>query len=170
MPGGATRRSALLWPPEFPSTKTRSKIDNEVRPSTVKTWLTFWRRFPTQSIDHRPRALAVNRMRTPYATIILARRSTSLHPTRPRREMQSFPRPRSSRSRSTSSRGPPENNLMNPTPQLLTGTSVEIVRSRCWRPKCYPAFNSSLSTLRSVTSSTGADPAACRSVRLIRVW
>jgi hypothetical protein len=106
----------------------RSKIDNEVRPSTVKTWLTIWRHFLTQPTDHRLRVVAENRMRTPYATNILARINTVLYPTRPRREMQSYPRPRSLRSLFPLSRGPPEINLPTFTRQLLTGNSVEIVR------------------------------------------
>jgi hypothetical protein len=42
--------------------------------------------------------------------------------------MQSYPRLRSSRSRSTSGPGPPANNRMIITAQLLTGNSVELVR------------------------------------------
>jgi hypothetical protein len=106
----------------------RSKIDNEVRPSTVKTWLTIWRSFSTRPIDHWLRAVAENRMRTPYATNILARMNVPLYPTRPRREMQSNPRPRSLRSPFLSCRGPPGNNPMIFTRQILTGNSVEIVR------------------------------------------
>jgi hypothetical protein len=112
-----------------PALKMRSKIDNEVRPSTVKTWLTIWRSSSTQPTDHWLRAVAENRMRTPYATIILARmKKSKLHSTRPRREMQSYPRLQSSRSRLTSGRGPPAKNWMILTPQLLTGNSVELVR------------------------------------------
>ena len=131
MPGAGTLRSAIPWPPKayfLSTTKTRSKIKNEVRPSTVKTWLTIWRRLPTQPIDHRPRAHAVKRLRTPYATIILARKSLALHPTRPRREMQSHPQLRSICSRQHQSRAPPQNIRLKTGPLLLTGTSVEVVR------------------------------------------
>src|SRR5882724_10909638 len=106
----------------------RSKIDNEVRPSTVKTWLTIWRHVLTQPTDHWLRVVAENRMRTPYATNILARINTVLYPTRPRREMQSYPRPRSLRSLFPLSRGPPKINLPTFTRLLLTGNSVEFVR------------------------------------------
>src|ERR1700736_2217020 len=116
----------------------RTKIDNEVRPSTVKTWLTIWRHALTQPTDHWLRVVAENRMRTPYATNILARINTVFYPTRPRRQMQSYPRPRSLRSHSPQSRGPPENNPMILTPQILTGNSVEMVRSRATRPKRWP--------------------------------
>src|SRR5450631_452573 len=107
----------------------RSKIDNEVRPSTVRTWLTIWRHTSTQPTDHWLRVVAENRMRTPYATNILARMNTVFHPTRPRREMQSYPRHRSFRSLFPLNRAPPEIIRLTFTPQLLTGNSVEIVRS-----------------------------------------
>lgn len=121
----------------------RTKIDNEVRPSTVKTWLTSWRSIPTQPTDHWLRAVAELRMRTPYATIILARMNTLIYPTRPRREMQSNPRHRSLRSTLLSCRGPPGKNTMIFTRQLLTGNSVEIVRAHSckvlrWRNQCVP--------------------------------
>src|SRR5271169_4620796 len=97
----------------------RSKIDNEVRPSTVKTWLTIWRHASTQPTDHWLRVVAENRMRTPYAPNILARINTVCYPTRPRREMQSHPRSQSLRSRFSLSRGPPEINPLAFTRQLL---------------------------------------------------
>ena len=106
----------------------RSKIDNEVRPSTVKTWLTIWRHALTQPTDHWLRVVAENRMRTPYATNILARINTMFYPTRPRREMQSYPRPRSLRSLFPLSRAPPKIIRLTFTRQLLTGNSVEIAR------------------------------------------
>ena len=104
-----------------PSTRRDAKIDNEVRPSTVKTWLTTWQA-SAQPIDHRLRALAVNRMRTPCATFILARMTSLAHPTRPCREMQSYPQPRSTHSRFHSARAPPQICVV-----LLTGNSVEVV-------------------------------------------
>jgi hypothetical protein len=106
----------------------RSKIDNEVRPSTVKTWLTIWRHVLTQPTDHWLRVVAENRMRTPYATNILARINSMFYPTRPRREMQSYPRPRSLRSLFPLSRAPPKIIRLTFTHQLLTGYSVEIDR------------------------------------------
>jgi hypothetical protein len=108
--------------------KMRSRIDNEVRPSTVKTWLTIWRHVLTQPIDHWLRVVAEHRMRTLYATNIFARINSMFYPTRPRRQMQSHPRPRSLRSLFSLSRAPP--NIIRPTftRQLLTGNSVEIVR------------------------------------------
>src|ERR1700730_246388 len=108
----------------------RSKIDNEVRPSTVKTWLTIWRHVLTQPTDHWLRAVPEDRMRTPYATNILARINTMFYPTRPRREMQSYPRPRSLRSLFPLSRAPPKIIRLTFTRQLLTGNSVEVVRGR----------------------------------------
>ncbi len=112
----------------LPSTKTRTEIKNEVRPSTVRTWLTCWRRTSTQPIDHRMRAVAVERMRTPCATIILARRGFAPHPTRPRREMQSIPPPPAVRLRLHRSRGPPTAMPSKSCGYLLTGNSVENVR------------------------------------------
>jgi hypothetical protein len=135
MHGSGTRRRVVPRAPEppnetesNPALKMRSKIDNEVRPSTVKTWLTIWRHVLTQPTDHWLRLVAENRMRTPYATNILARINTVFYPTRPRREMQSYPRPRSLSSLFPLSRAPPEIVRLTFTRQLLTGNSVEIVR------------------------------------------
>ena len=57
----------------LPPTKTRIKIEHEVGPSTVKPWLTLWQHINVMRIDHPQHVIAEQRMRTPYATGILAR-------------------------------------------------------------------------------------------------
>ena len=120
MPTRATNRNAL------PST-LRHEIDNEVRPSTVKTWLTTRRLYPHAGDRSSLHAHADNRMRTPCATFILAR-MRSAHPTRPCREMQSVT-PTRSRSRCAHlARAPPRPMQIHIVALDLTGNSVEVVR------------------------------------------
>jgi len=61
----------------------RNETVNEVRPSTVKTWLTN-RRESTACDRSSPAVHVVRRMRTPCATYILARTIHNSRPIRPR--------------------------------------------------------------------------------------
>src|SRR5262249_3850226 len=99
----------------------------EVRPSTVKTWLTI-RREPTRVDRSSSRVNAAQRVRTPCATYTLARMTTHTHPSRPCREMQSDSLRRSAKQPQPRSRAPPRSRTSINIAPGLTGNSVEIVR------------------------------------------
>src|SRR5262249_25681982 len=103
------------------------QIGNEVRPSTVKTWLTI-RREPTRVDRSSSRGNAAQRRRKPCATYTLARMTTHTHPTRPCREMQSDSPRRSAKQPQSRSRAPPRSRTSINIAPGLTGNSVEIVR------------------------------------------
>src|SRR5215813_13962007 len=105
------------------------QIGNEVRPSTVKTWLTI-RREPTRVDRSSSRVNAAQRVRTPCATYTLARMTTHTHPSRPCREMQSDSLRRSAKQPQPRSRAPPRSRTSINIAPSLTGNSVEIVRCR----------------------------------------
>jgi hypothetical protein len=137
MPGGGISR-LVPWPPESkgrrPPNKLshpprrEAKIEHEVGPSTVKPWLTFWQHLNTQQNDHLRRAIADQRMRTPYATGILARTGCMPDPTRPRRELQFFPSNRSMRTRLQSCRGPPDTEDRTVRKELQSALDGELRR------------------------------------------
>src|SRR5215469_662137 len=112
--------------PYQPTLSLPYQIGNEVRPSTVKTWLTI-RREPTRVDRSSSRVNAAERMRTPCATYTLARMTTHTHPTRPCREMQSDSPRRSAKQPQPRSRAPPNSRTSINIAQGLTGNSVEIV-------------------------------------------
>jgi hypothetical protein len=111
-----------------PTLSLPQQIGNEVRPSTVKTWLTI-RREPTRLDRSSSRVNAVQRMRTPCATYTLARMTTHTHPSRPCREMQSDSLRRPAGQPQPRSRAPPRSRTSINTAPGLTGNSVEIVRA-----------------------------------------
>ena len=121
-----------LQPPEPPHrinspTRCDIEIDNEVRPSTVKTWLAI-RREPLRVDRSSSRINADHRMRTPCAAYTLARTNIHTRSTRPCREMQSDPPRRSPQQRPPRPRAPPRSDPSFNLIVGLTGNSVEIVR------------------------------------------
>src|SRR5215471_16686146 len=112
--------------PSQPTVALLHQIGNEVRPSTVKTWLTI-RREPTRVDRSSSRVNAAQRMRTPCATYTLARMTTHTHPSRPCREMQSDSPRRSAKQPQARSRAPPRSRTSINIAPGLTGNSVEIV-------------------------------------------
>ena len=110
------------------SRRRNVKIDHEVRPSTVKTWLTSWQ-IPSAAdrSSAAPSGRQLNKD-TVRALNILARTCLSRDPTRPCREMQSDSLPRSRPLRFASARSPPSAREGKNQRSLLTGNSVELVR------------------------------------------
>src|ERR1700758_3062332 len=105
------------------------EIDNEVRPSTVKTWLAI-RHEPLRADRSSSRINADQRMRTPCAAYTLARMTSIAHPTRPCREMQSDSPRRSPQQPAPRSRAPPRSESSINLVPGLTGNSVESARTR----------------------------------------
>src|SRR6516162_1625623 len=97
---------------------------NEVRPSTVETWLTIRREYSVRARSSHALDV-VQRMRTPCAAYILARTMHKRRPTRPRRDLQSDPRCYPTAPPTPRSRAPPGSVLSIIFTTTLTGNSVE---------------------------------------------
>lgn len=105
----------------------RAKIDNEVGPGTVRTWLTICRTTQATAPDPRPARATLYESGHRARLCILARMPSRLIHNRPCRELQSQPSS-SRRSHRSAARAPPGRTDQKNFTSLLTGNSVEVVR------------------------------------------
>ena len=89
------------------STRRDAKIDNEVGPSTVRTWLTCWQRNNTLRNDHLRRGDGRPTNEDTVRDWYLGPQTHPSSATRPCKELQSYPSTRSNRQRLLTCRGPP---------------------------------------------------------------